>query len=54
MVTSLQTGNMVLLCQQDLEFDQLWAQKLGIELEDIPDFHDFFELVLQNQTFQEE
>ncbi|MDQ6600074.1 MULTISPECIES: SAV0927 family protein [Bacillus] len=54
MVTSLQTGNMVLLCQEDTPNDEFWAYKLGIEQEDIPEFYEFFDLVLHTQSFQEQ
>ncbi len=53
MVTSIQTGNMVLLCQEDTHAD-FWADKLGIEEEDIQEFQEFFGLVLQTQPFQEQ
>jgi hypothetical protein len=54
MVTSIQSGNMVLLCQEDTHSDYFWASKLGIEAEDIPDFQEFFGLVLQTQPFHEQ
>ncbi|WML59325.1 SAV0927 family protein [Neobacillus sp. PS2-9] len=54
MVTSIQTGNMVLLCQEDTYSDDLWAARLGIEVEDIPEFQEFFGLVLQTAPFQEQ
>lgn len=54
MVTSIQTGNMVLLCQGDIRSDQFWAPKLGIATEDVPDFYEFFDLVLQTDTFSEQ
>ncbi|NHM33553.1 SAV0927 family protein [Neobacillus terrae] len=38
MVTSIQTGNMVLLCQEDTFAVDHWAEKLGIQKEDIPEF----------------
>lgn len=54
MVTSIQTGNMVLLCQDDMYYTHHWANKLGIEEEDITEFQEFFSLVLQTQPFQEQ
>ncbi|MEH7118048.1 SAV0927 family protein [Neobacillus vireti] len=54
MVTSLQSGNMVLLCQEDSHQAQYWAERLGIEEEDIPELQNFFNLVLQTQPFQEQ
>jgi hypothetical protein len=47
MVTSIQTGKMILLCQEDTDYQDHWAERLGIEKEDIPDFQEFFGLVLQ-------
>lgn len=54
MVTSIQSGNMVLLCQEDTYADDVWASRLGIEAEDIPEFQEFFGLVLQTQPFHEQ
>jgi hypothetical protein len=44
----------VLLCQEDTYSDYYWAEKLGIEAEDIPDFQEFFGFVLQTQPFHEQ
>ncbi|MEH6908297.1 MULTISPECIES: SAV0927 family protein [Neobacillus] len=54
MVTSIQSGKMVLLCQEDTLSDHHWAERLGIEREDIPEFQEFFSLVLQTRPFQEQ
>ncbi|MFJ7728118.1 SAV0927 family protein [Neobacillus sp. NPDC097160] len=54
MVTSIQSGKMVLLCQEDTDTDDYWADYLGIEKEDIPEFQEFFRLVLQTRPFQEQ
>jgi hypothetical protein len=54
MVTSIQSGKMVLLCQEDTYSDHHWAERLGIEAEDIPEFQEFFSLVLQTRPFQEQ
>lgn len=54
MVTSFQTGKMVLLCQDDAYEDHQWAGRLGIHQEDIFDFREFFGLVLQTRPFQEQ
>jgi|SRR5579875_1949007 len=51
MVTSIQTGKMVLLCQDDIDLLHHWAEQLGIEQEDIPEFQEFFQLVLQSCPF---
>lgn len=42
LVTSLQNGNMVLLSQEDINEYDHWVAKLGIEIEDIPEFKGFF------------
>ncbi|KON68767.1 SAV0927 family protein [Peribacillus butanolivorans] len=49
MVTSLQSGRMILLCADDIHLDQYWAPKLGIEQEDISEFQYFLKSVLQSQ-----
>ncbi|GHH97734.1 SAV0927 family protein [Neobacillus kokaensis] len=54
MVTSIQTGKMVLLCQDDTYEVHHWADRLGIQEEDIPEFQEFFRLVLQSRPFQEQ
>lgn len=54
MVTSIQSGNMVLLCQEDSYADYVWASKLGIQAEDIPDLQEFFGLILQTEPYQEQ
>ncbi|MBT2618884.1 MULTISPECIES: SAV0927 family protein [unclassified Bacillus (in: firmicutes)] len=54
MVTSIQSGRMILLCADDINLDQYWAPKLGIEQEDIPEFKDFLKLILQSQFHVEE
>ncbi|WML52370.1 DUF3055 family protein [Neobacillus sp. PS3-12] len=54
MVTSLQSGQMVLLCQDDIDLEIHWADKLGIETEDISELQEFFRLVLQTRPFHEE
>lgn len=54
MVTSMQSGNMVLLSQEDSHEDSHWSEKLGVVEEDIPAFQDFFNMVLQSQPFQEQ
>ncbi|MBM6602336.1 SAV0927 family protein [Priestia megaterium] len=47
MVISIQTGNMVLLCSDDMEDDELWIEKLGIKMLDIVNCKAFLQLVLQ-------
>jgi hypothetical protein len=54
MVTSIQSGKMVLLCQEDTYSDYHWVERLGIEEEDIPEFQEFFNMVLQTRPFQEQ
>lgn len=45
-VTSLQTGSMVLMCRDDIVHEEIWAEKLGIMELDIPKCKEFFELIL--------
>lgn len=54
MVTSIQSGQMVLLCLEDTHTEQYWAQKLGIAVEDVPEIQNFFSLVLQPKQFIEQ
>lgn len=54
MVTSIQTGKMVLLCHEDIYTEDYWAEKLGIDVEDIPDFQQFFKMVLRSGAFPEQ
>jgi hypothetical protein len=54
MVTSLQSGRMVLLCSDDIHTEHYWAPKLGIEQVDIPEFQGFFGQVLQSQLYHEQ
>ncbi|PGY15080.1 Protein of unknown function [Bacillus sp. OV166] len=54
MVTSIQSGKMVLLCQEDTYSDDHWAERLGIQGEDISEFQEFFSLVLQTRPFLEQ
>ena len=54
MVTSIQNGRMILLSQEDIEEEQYWAPKLGIEVEDIEEFRSFFHMILQSQMLAEQ
>ncbi|PGZ95933.1 protein dltD precursor [Bacillus pseudomycoides] len=54
MVTSIQNGRMILLSQEDIEQEQYWAPKLGIEVEDVEDFRSFFHMILQSQMLAEQ
>ncbi|MED4650598.1 SAV0927 family protein [Bacillus pseudomycoides] len=54
MVTSIQNGRMILLSQEDIEEEQYWASKLGIEIEDVEDFQSFFHMILQSQMLAEQ
>ncbi len=47
MVISIQTGNMVLLCSDDMGDGELWIEKLGIKMVDIIKCKAFLQLVLQ-------
>jgi hypothetical protein len=54
MVTSMQSGKMVLLCQDDIDLETHWADRLEIKTEDIQELQEFFRLVLVTRPFQEE
>jgi hypothetical protein len=54
MVTSMQSGRMILLCANDINLDQYWAPTLGIEQEDISEFQNFLRLVLHTPFHFEE
>ncbi|CAM3717946.1 SAV0927 family protein [Mesobacillus zeae] len=54
MVTSIQTGKMVLLCSEDIYSEQFWAPQLGIEQEDIGEFQEFFSMTLQGSVYVEQ
>lgn len=54
MVTSIQSGQMVLLCSEDIHSDQYWSPKLGIAEEDVFEMQDFFSLILQSKQFNEQ
>lgn len=54
MVTSIQSGQMVLLCSEDIDHDQYWAAKLGIAKEDVSEIQNFFSLVLHSKQFTEQ
>lgn len=51
MVISIQTGKMVLMCQDDIENDLFWAKKLGISEIDIRSCKSFFQMVLNQRHF---
>ncbi|MBU8879990.1 DUF3055 domain-containing protein [Bacillus sp. FJAT-29790] len=51
MVVSLQTGKMVLMCQDDIENDLYWAKKLGITGIDINACQSFFQMILNHKHF---
>lgn len=46
MVISIQNGRMVLLSHQDISDNQYWAEKLDIKEEDINEFQNFFQMIL--------
>jgi Protein of unknown function (DUF3055) len=54
MVTSIQSGQMVLLCLEDVHIEQYWAPKLGVAVEDVLEIQNFFCLVLQPKQFTEQ
>ncbi|MBO9131146.1 SAV0927 family protein [Bacillus sp. 165] len=54
MVTSIQSGRMVLLCPEDIEEHQYWALKLGIEQDDLHDIKHFFYDVLQPKVLSDQ
>lgn len=54
MVVSIQNGIMVLLCHEDIGNDRYWAEKLGIEREDINELQNFFHLTLHKNPFTEQ
>ncbi len=51
MVISLQTEKMVLMCQDDIENDSFWANKLGINGMDINSCKSFFQMLLNQKHF---
>jgi Protein of unknown function (DUF3055) len=51
MVVSIQTGKMVLMCQEDIKSDKFWAEKLGIMAIDIGDCKKFLEMILINKHY---
>jgi hypothetical protein len=54
MVISIQTGKMVLMCQEDIDNEYLWREQLGINKEDIEDCQQFFQQVLNNVVFTDQ
>lgn len=54
MVTSIQTGRMVLLCSEDILIEENWVLPLQINEEDISEFQDFLQIVLQLPVLQEQ
>lgn len=49
MVVSIQTGNLVLMCQDDIENVEYWAQRLGVAEVDIEECKSFLRLVLNQK-----
>ncbi|WP_393959494.1 SAV0927 family protein [Priestia megaterium] len=47
MVIFIQTGNMALLCSDDMEDEEIQIEKLGIKIVDIIKCKTFLQLVLQ-------
>lgn len=51
MVVSIQTEKMVLMCQEDIENDSYWANKLGIRGVDLHSCKSFFQMILNHKQF---
>ncbi|KEF36303.1 Protein of unknown function (DUF3055) [Schinkia azotoformans MEV2011] len=51
MVISIQTGKMVLMCQDDIEHESSWAGPLGIHNIDLPEIKTFFGMLLNQRQF---
>jgi hypothetical protein len=54
MVTSIQKGSMVLLCQEDIQNESYWAPKLGIESVDVQEFQKFLRFLLPPKQIVDE
>lgn len=54
MVISLQTERMVLMCNDDIKNEGVWAEKLGINPLDIEDCKAFLRLVLNQNYFADQ
>lgn len=54
MVVSIQTGKMILMCQEDIENDQFWAEKLGIRAIDIGDCKTFLQMILMKKQYDDQ
>lgn len=51
MVISIQTGKMVLMCKEDIENEEYWLGRLGINTIDVPVCRDFLLTVLDQKQF---
>lgn len=51
MVISLQTGKMVLMCLEDIDNEEVYAEKLGIKESDIESCKSFLRMVLNEKQF---
>lgn len=51
MVISLQTGMMVLMCNEDIEHEEIYVHKLGIKESDVESSKGFLRLVLNEKHF---
>ena len=49
MVISLQTEKWALLCQEDINHEEFWVNRLGVFEEDIEDCKKFFRIVLNQK-----
>ncbi|CAK6481293.1 DUF3055 family protein [Peribacillus simplex] len=51
MVVSIQSGTMVLMCNEDIENDCYWAEKLGIHPIDVDECRIFLQMILNQKLF---
>jgi hypothetical protein len=51
MVISFQTERMALMCQEDLDHEQYWVERLGIRAPDVGQCKTFLEMRLSQKPF---
>lgn len=54
MVVSMQAGKWALMCQEDIENEEFWAERLGIVDVDIEDCKAFFKMVLNHKRVSDQ
>ncbi|KZN97724.1 MAG: DUF3055 domain-containing protein [Bacillaceae bacterium] len=54
MVMSLQTERFMLMCKEDIDKEEIWADKLGIHCTDTEQCKDFFRTILTNHHLAEQ